>query len=343
MDTFRHSFALSLLLLALPVSAATLLVGNKSDHTVDLIDLETGASKATLATGKAPHEIAVSPDGREAIVTDYGPRGEPGSTLTRVSIVDGKVLGTIDLAPHGRPHGVVYTGRDRVVVTTEESRHLLVVSTAHSKILKAVETAQETSHMVAVTPDGRKAFVANIDSDSVTVVDLEKGEKIRDVATGKGAEGIAVTPDGREVWVANRGADTLVILDSRTLEVLAELPSPGFPIRVAISPDGRRALVSCADSGEVALFDVKARKELRRSPLDFATVPDAATRLFGDRFGDSPVPVGIVISPEGSRAWVAATQADVVVEIELETLKVVNLLKAGREPDGMAYSPLGLR
>jgi DNA-binding beta-propeller fold protein YncE len=101
--------------------------------------------------------------------------------------------------------------------------------------------------------------------------------------------------------------------------------------------------VSCADSGEVALFDVKARKEFRRSSLDLAAMPDAATRLFGDRFGDSPVPVGIVISPDGSRAWVAATQADVVVEIEVETLKIVNLLKAGREPDGMAYSPLDLR
>ena len=44
----------------LPALADTLLVANKSDHTVDLIDLETGASQATLPTGRGPHEIAVS-------------------------------------------------------------------------------------------------------------------------------------------------------------------------------------------------------------------------------------------------------------------------------------------
>ena len=96
--------------------------------------------------------------------------------------------------------------------------------------------------------------------------------------------------------------------------------------------------MSAAGSGEVVLFDVPERRELRRSRLDFSTVPDAASRLFGDRFGDSPVPVGVVISPDGGRAWVAATQADVVVEVKTSDLEVVDLLRAGREPDGMAFT-----
>ena len=108
---------------------------------------------------------------------------------------------------------------------------------------------------------------------------------------------------------------------------------------MAITPNGKRALVSCARSGEVAVFDVAKKKELRRSKLDLRNAPDAAKRLFGDRFGESPVPVGLVIAPDGKSAWVAATQSDVVVVVDTETLEVKELIQAGREPDGMALSP----
>jgi YVTN family beta-propeller protein len=185
-----------------------------------------------------------------------------------------------------------------------------------------------------------RAFVANIGSGSVTAIDLETGKKLADIATGDGAEGIATTPDGGEIWVGNRGADSLSVIDPETLEIRATLACPGFPIRVAISPDGKHALVSAARSGEVVLFDVAQRKELRRSQLDLSNAPDATQRLFGDRFGKSPVPVGLVISPSGDRAWVAATQADAVVVLEPRSLKILDVLTAGREPDGMAYSTL---
>jgi DNA-binding beta-propeller fold protein YncE len=52
------------------------------------------------------------------------------------------------------------------------------------------------------------------------------------------------------------------------------------------------------------------------------------------------VPIGIVIHPDGKNAWVAHTNADVVAEMDLTQWKVTRLLKAGREPDGMAYTPV---
>ena len=118
--------------------------------------------------------------------------------------------------------------------------------------------------------------------------------------------------------------------------------SSGFPIRVAITPDGGKALVSVARAGEVVVFDVQHRKELTRRKLDLTNVPDASARLFGDSFGDSPVPVGLVIHPSGDLAWVAATQADAVVVIDTEDLAVKDLLQAGKEPDGMSFSPISV-
>lgn len=324
-----------------PIAMAdTLLVANKSDDTVDLIDLATGISAATLPTGHAPHEIAVSPGGNLAVITNYGDREEPGHTLTVIDTPDAQSLRTIDLGDHTRPHGVDFIGQDKVVVTTEGSAHLLVVDIERGQVLKAVETGQDISHMVAAIPDGTRAFVANIGSGTVTVIDLVAGKKITDIVTGEGAEGIAVTPSGSEVWVGNRGADTLTIIDPSTLEILATIPCPGFPIRIAFTPDGARALVSAASSGEVVVIDTQQRQELTRTKLDLSNAPDASRRLFGDRFGESPVPVGLVISPDGETAWVAATQADAVVVVEPQQLVVRDLLEAGHEPDGMAFSPV---
>ncbi len=50
------------------------------------------------------------------------------------------------------------------------------------------------------------------------------------------------------------------------------------------------------------------------------------------------MPVGILITPDGLRAYVANTNADVVTVIDLSTWKIINRLKAGREPDGLGYS-----
>ena len=325
----------------LPASAATLLVANKTDNTVDLVDAATGRSRATLRTGSAPHEIAVSPDGRFAVVSNYGTATEPGSTLTVVDVLAAKNKHTIKLKKHTRPHGMVWFAADRLAVTTEGSSHLLIVDPMKKKILLQIPTAQRVSHMVAVTPDDKRAFVANIGSGTVTVIDLAEGRFVQNVATGVGAEGIAITPDGKEVWVLNRGADTIAIIDPSSLKVPKRILCKGFPIRIVFTPDGKRALVSCAKTGEVVLIDVASRREIARRKLDLSTVPEAASRLFGDRFGESPAPVGIVVSPDGKRAYVAATQADVVVVLDTETLDVVDLWKAGREPDGMAYSSAG--
>ena len=320
-----------------PVCGATLLVANKSDATVDLLDPATGEKRATLPTGDSPHEIAVSPDGRTAVISNYGDREAPGESLTVVDVPAAKVVRTIDLGRHSRPHGLAWLPDERLAVTAEGSAHLLVVEPASGAIVAEVETAQRVSHMVAVT--GGRAFVANIGSGTVTVIDLDSGTKLADIATGEGAEGIDAAPDGSEVWVSNRAEDTLSVIDPASLEIIATVPCPGFPIRLRLTPDGERVLVSAARSGEVVVFDRARRRELARSKLDLSTVEGYRDRLFGDRFGDSPVPVGLVISPDGATAWVAATQADAVVVVSTRDLVARGLLIAGREPDGMAWAP----
>jgi len=320
--------------------AETLVVLNKSEATASLIDLESGKVRATLPTDFGPHEAATSPDGRLALVGNYGSREKPGSSLTVIDVPGAKVVKTIDLGEYQRPHGLLFLpdGR-RALVTAEANKVLLEVDVEKGTVLNAFSTAQDVSHMVEVALDGTKAFVANIGSGSVSVIDLEKGANVATIETGAGAEGVTASIDGKEIWVTNRSADTVSVIDARTHEILVQIPCASFPIRAKATPNGKHALVSCARSADIAVLDVATRKEVRRIPQDLRAV-DTGNRLFGDQFGESSVPIGIVIHPNGKKAWVAHTNADVVVEIDLESWEIVRLLEAGREPDGMAYSAL---
>ena len=247
-----------------PAAAETLLVVRKSDAAVDLIDPGSGARLASVSLGYAPHEVSVSPDGRLAAVSNYGSREQPGSTLSIVDLEQPRELRRIDLAPHTRPHGVAWFAPDRIAVTTEGSKHLLVVEPESGRIVSAIATDQDVSHMVAVDAGGQRAYVTNIGSGTTTALDLAAGRKLTDLATGAGSEALALTPDGRELWVAARAAGELAIVNTEKLEVTARLPLPGIPIRIAITPDGRTALVTCAGTAEIVAFDVATRSERAR-------------------------------------------------------------------------------
>jgi YVTN family beta-propeller protein len=328
--------------LAGSLQAATLIVANKAEATVSLVDLRSGKVMATLPVGTGPHEVAVSRDGRLALIANYGTGPQPGSSLTLIEVPAAKVVKTIDLGEYRKPHGMVWIGKGRALVTSEASKALLEVDVDAGKVVRALTTGQEISHMVAVTPDGSRAFVANIGSGGITAFDLRKGTKIADVQTGAGSEGIAVTPDGKQVWVTNRAADTVTVLDASTLKMVKNFEVASFPIRAEVTPDGKRVLVSLAKSGDVAVFSTAGPSLERRIPLEAPPAADRSGRLLAD-FGNSSVPVGIEIAPDGKRAYVAHVNADEISIVDLGEWKKVGSLTAGKEPDGMGISALDVK
>ncbi len=311
-----------------------LVVLNKSDHEAALVDPATYEVLARLPTGKGPHEVGVSPDGRYAFVSNYGSFGifrpgepaktEPGHTITVLDLKQRAVKGTFELGSYSQPHGI-WVSRDggQVWVTCEGAQAVLELDAATGKILRTWKTTQETSHMVVPTPDERKLYVANIGSGSVSVIARTKDAGSGGVATiptGAGAEGIAVSPDGREVWVANRGANTLAVISAATDRVVASFESGGkMPIRVKFTPDGKQVWVSNARSNTVSVFDAGSRQLL-------ATIDVGA------------VPVGILMTPDGRQAYVANTNANQVTLIEVASRKILRTFSTGNEPDGMAWA-----
>ncbi len=315
----------------------TLIVLNKSDDTADLIDLSTGKSFATLQTGVGPHEVAVSPDGMTAVVTDYG-RGEnwPGSSLTLLDIPSQKVIKTIKL-DFRAPHGIEFISDNQVLVTCEADKKLIQVNIDTGKTEKAVNTDQETSHMVSYSAISNKAFVTNIRSGSVSVIDLDSDKLEKILKTGRGAEGVALSADGRSVWVTNRGENSVTVLDAKSLETIKTFTSEKFPIRVKTTSEGKLVLVSNAQSGDIKIFDASTYNLIKTIPMEVTAKEKEDSRLFQD-FEDSPVPVGILIHPSNKYAFVANTNADLITVIDLDSLDITGRLSAGREPDGLGFS-----
>ncbi|MDQ3175691.1 MAG: hypothetical protein M3Q91_18600 [Acidobacteriota bacterium] len=172
-ELVRSLLIVSLLAYVTSVAAAdsgTLLVLNKSDNTVSLIDLASKKAVATIPTGVGPHEVAVSPDGKIAVIANYGTRQQSGSTLTVIDVPGKNPLKTIELGEYRRPHGITWLRDREVAVTAEGSKALLIVDVNTGKVLSAVPTDQNVSHMVVVSPKHHRAFVANIGSGSVTVM-----------------------------------------------------------------------------------------------------------------------------------------------------------------------------
>lgn len=313
----------ALLLAATPATAQTLLIGNKGEDTLSFVDLRSGRELRRVETGKAPHEIAVSPDGRQAAVVNYG-----GQTIEIFALPAATRVRTIDLGANARPHGLLWLADGRLVATAEGRDSLMLVdSAAANPRVTEVATGAKGSHMVAVSPDGRRAFVANMGSGTVGVFDLTTRAKLRDIPAGKQPEGIALSPDGHRLWVADRSGDTVRVFDTANFAEVASAPTGKTPIRVALTPDGRYAVTSDFGAGTLSVFDAASLKPLRTIRVgapDFQQV----TMLF---------------SRDGGRLYVAETGIDRVAEVDFASGRVLGRLPAGDQGDGLAISPVSLR
>ena len=193
-----------------------LIVVNKSDGTVSLLDASNGKLRATVPVEKGSHEAEFLSDGKTLAVSGYGRSAEPGRYVTLIDVTTGKVISRLDIGEGSRPHGLKALPDGRLLVTAEGKRELVVADPRTGKMSR-IATGKDVSHMVAASPDGRRAYVSSLASGSVTVIDLAAGKVLQNVSTGKGAEGMDVTPDGREIWVANRDANTISVIEAKTL------------------------------------------------------------------------------------------------------------------------------
>lgn len=338
MRTIISALALTLVASTTAAQSAgsgTLIVANMSDNTATVIDLDRQEVLATLPTGPAPHEIAVTGDGRYAVITNYGDRGIRGKSLTIIDLEAVAVARTIDLGLYERPHGVaVLPGDSLAAVTSEVNQSVVLVHIHTGEIVGSIPTNARASHMLTMDAAGERIYTTNIVEGSITEIDVAARQPLRTVEIAPLVEGIAVNPDGALIWIGSNKDKTVNVFDPESGKIVATLEGFGFPYRMAVTPDSRTVVLSDPASGEIRIVDVATREERHR-----VIVPRDGV-LASAEIPDSPAPEGIALSRDNRLAYVSLQGKNQAAVVDLETGTITAVFDTGGWPDGIGYSPL---
>lgn len=306
-----------------------LLVLNKDDRTVIFVDPDEGETVASERVDRNPHEAILSPDGQIAYVSNAG-----GNTISVIDIPTRYEIARINQPDWRFPHGLEVTpdGRQLWVAATYADK-LYIFSRDQSdpaahELIKVIETGHKMPHMIHFSPDASRAYVPNIGSGILSVLDVGKMELLTEVVVGPGPEGVAVHPHDGTIYVANQEDGTLMTIDPERLEVRHTLRLGDTPVRATFSGDGRLCLVSNRLSNDVSVIAHRWEGATEQpQPWEIKRIPVGRW------------PGQIVFDPDDSRAWVTNNKTNDITELDLGPLAETGRISAGIHPDGMIWVP----
>jgi YVTN family beta-propeller protein len=336
-----------------------LLVLSKQDHTLAIVDPADLHVVARVPVGDDPHEVVASTDGHTAYVSNYG--FGRFHTLAVIDLIGQEAEQQIDLGALRGPHGLTFV-QGKVWFTAEAAKAIGSCDSGSGTVNWLMGTGQNRTHMIYVSPDAKKILTTNVSSATVTIFEHTEGQAggpppgpppsgagtpawqgagapppgMRGpggpppgppggdwnetvIPVGRGSEGFDVSPDSKLAWVANAWDGTVSVIDIDAKKVTATLQANARGAnRLKFTPDGTKALISAG--AELVIFDVASQKEVKRLKIG--------------RAGGG----GVLVQPDGQRAYVAFSGDNFVAVIDLKTLEVVGKIDAGPNPDGLAWA-----
>jgi YVTN family beta-propeller protein len=306
-----------------------LLALSKKDHTLAMVDPVTLKVIARMPVGEDPHEVVATPDGKTAYVTIYG-----GGSLHELNVLDlvaQKALPSIDTQPLLGPHDLTFANY-RLWFTAEGSKAVGRYDPATGKLDWSMGTGQNRTHMIHVTPDAKKIYTTNVSSGTVSILSdtlMQMGRpnaKPREdwtqtvIPVSRGSEGFDVSPDGKELWTAANedGMISIINLTTKKLDKKLDAKAMGAN-RLKFSPDGKLVFVSSLSTGDLFVYDARTRKEIKKIKVGHGAA-------------------GILMDPDGSRAFIACSSDNYIAVVDLKTLEVTTQFDVGGTPDGMAWA-----
>ena len=325
MPMIRERAALALLAFGLgsaraPAEDLSLLILHKGADSLGFYDAKTGARRALVPVGTVPHEMVLSRDGRRAYVTNYGVRSYTdtapgGNTVSIVDLARHEKVGEIDLGECRRPHGIELGASGRLYVTVDRPGSLLVIDAASRKVAARHDVGQALPHMLALRRDETKAWTADAGSGTVTAVRLDASSPaLVHIPVGGVPMGLALSSDERRLYAATRSGNEVVVIDTAKDAVTDRIRIEGQPARVRFTKGDRWLLVSLIESGEVAVVDPRAGREVHR-------------------FKAGAAAEGLGLDEAGRFGYVSAQGDDTVVQFSLADWSRTLEIKTAARPD----------
>ena len=329
-----------------------LLILSKTEHALAIVNPSTLQVVGHVPVGEDPHEIVASTDGKTAYVSNYGFGAY--HTITPIDLIEQKELTPIDLGALRGPHGLMFED-GKVWFTAEAAKAIGSYDPASGKIDWIMGIGQDRTHMIYVFPGARRIVTTNVNSGTVTILDkfhthpdggpppmppgagmpgppsgrptgmppppiLPPGDdwKLTNITAGERNEGFDVTPDLKQAWTVSPVDGKVYIIDVNEKKVTATIDADAQRAnRLKFTPDGKLALISAGP--DLVVIDVAAKKVIQRIAI-------------GHGSG------GILVQPDGARAYVACSPDNNVAVIDLKTFAIVGRIDPGGNPDGMAWA-----
>ena len=303
-----------------------LLVANKGDQSLGIIDVAAGKQVATVAEGgKTGHEVVASPDGRTAYVPIYGDSGvgKPGTDGDHMVVIDiasRKVTGTVNFGRGVRPHLPVFGPKNGMLyVTTELDQAIAIIDPKTLKIVGQIPTGQPESHMLVISHDGRRGYTANVGPGTVSVLDMEAKKTLAVIPISGETQRISISPDDKWVFTSDQKEPRLAVIDTATNKVTKWVPLPGAGYGTASTPDGKFLLVDVPSKNQVAIVDLSAMTVVKT--LDVPKAPQA-----------------VVVRPDGKEAYASCDSSHKIAVIDIANWTVKGMIDAGAGADGLAWA-----
>lgn len=239
--------------LGLNDATQTLYGTSTRDGELIAIDLKAGKAAATIKHGDKAHlrEAVVDEAGGRVFASAFGneaqperPSRQPGgkpipareAVAGQVWIVDAKTNAVAQALDAGvGTAGLAFDAKTERVYTTDLAKEEVVVLDLKTKAVSArYPTGGEGPINLALDPDGRRVFVANQKSGTLTVLGADDGKVIKSVPTGDGALSVAFDGGRNLIYVANRRAGTVSVVDGKSYEQVASLATGTFPQTIAV-------------------------------------------------------------------------------------------------------------
>jgi YVTN family beta-propeller protein len=309
------------------LSHGLLLVANKGNQTLGIIDPEAGREVAEVPEGGITgHEVAASPEGQMAYVPIYGNSGvgKPGTdgrTLAVIDLASRRVVKTLDFDKPLRPHGAVFGPKDGLLyVTTELANSITVIDPESLRIVSSIPTGQRESHMLAITHDGQLGYTANVGPGTVSAIDLVAKKTLAVIPISRQTQRISLSVDDRWAFTADQTSPRLAVIDTSTNKVKTWVKLPTVAYGTAPTLDGHWLLITLPEANKVAVLDLESMKLART--VDVAEMPQE-----------------ILVRPDGEGAYVSCMADGKIAAINVKTWNVEKLIDAGPQADGLAWAP----
>jgi YVTN family beta-propeller protein len=278
--------------LTLSADGNSLYSANSFSSDLSIIDLASGVERNRLFTGNNPTGVQISPDGNLVLVTSRRTLGLPyGDTLRceltvvndkkrrvaeRLDIKQAYMMENIAFTPSGDLAIIPLIRPKNNVPTIQIERGWMMtngIGIIEQKpsgrtiqlLLDEPNAYYADPFDIAITPDGKKAFVSHAGVDRISVIDIDAIRKLfsesddgmltaysnylgissrivlKRIPTGANPKGMALSPDGKKLYVAEHLEDRIAVISTESLETIGNI-SLGGPRRITVAREGRRLL-----------------------------------------------------------------------------------------------------